>query len=139
MLKDLILGKCGDNCYYCHRYIATKNGSIEALEKVKELWIRLGLRDPDFPVQDMACEGCKPENKCAYTELCACVRKKRIENCGFCNEYPCGLMNDAFDKSEDLRIKAIHVCTKEEIDLLNKAFFSKREYFNNIHQKHQKN
>lgn len=83
-----MIGICGDNCAYCPRYIATQNGGKIELEKVKELWVRLELRDLDFPVQEMACHGCKPENKCAYVELCTCVITKGLENCGLCNEYP---------------------------------------------------
>ena len=124
-----MIGVCGDNCEYCPRYIATQNGSMSELEKVKELWVRLGLRPQVFPVEDMACHGCKPENNCAYTELRACVSSKEHDNCGLCSEYPCDLVNSVFEKSEKLKDRVNEVCTKEEKDLLQKAFFSKKEYF----------
>ncbi len=127
-----LIGTCGDNCFYCPRYIATKSGSVEELEEVKGLWVRLGLRKPDFPVQDMACYGCKPENKCAYVELCACIREKEVANCGVCREYPCALIDTVFDRSEKLRSLARCVCTHEEMEMLNKAVFSKKDYFDNI-------
>ena len=133
-----IIGICGDNCEYCPRYIATQNGRIEDLENVKELWVRLGLRAPDFPVKDMTCHGCKPENKCAYTELRACVSAKGHENCGLCDDYPCTLINSSFDKSEKLKSLANKVCTQEEMDILHKAFFLKKKYFDGIRQKHRK-
>jgi len=133
-----MIGICGDNCAYCPRYTATLKGRTIELEKVKELWVRLGFRDLDFPVQDMACHGCKPENKCAYVELSTCVITKRLEDCGSCNEYPCKLINSAFDKSEKLKSQASMVCTHEEMDVLHKAFFSKKEYFDRIHQERQK-
>jgi hypothetical protein len=124
-----MIGVCGDNCEYCPRYIATQNGSMNELEKVKELWVRLGLRSHDFPVEDMACHGCKPENKCAYTKLRACVSTKKYDNCGLCSEYPCDLINSAFEKSEKLKDRVNNVCTQEEKNILQKAFFSKKEYF----------
>ena len=127
-----MIGICGDNCMYCHRYIATKNGSREALENVKKLWVRLGLRDSDFPVQNMACNGCLPEKKCAYFELRACVNSRAHENCGLCDDYPCEIINVVFDKSEKLKARANEVCTVEEMEMLNKAFFSKKEYFDCI-------
>lgn len=136
VMKDIV-GVCGDNCFYCPRYKATKSGSAEELEKVKALWVRLGLRDPDFPVQDMACYGCIPENNCAYVKLRTCVGEKRVENCGFCNEYPCELINTAFDQSEKLRSHASRVCTQEEMGMLYRAFFSKKEYFDKIYKKHK--
>jgi hypothetical protein len=133
-----MIGLCGDNCEYCPRYVSTQNGRIEELEKVKELWVRLELRAPDFPVKDMACHGCKPENKCAYTELRACVSTRMYDNCGLCDEYPCKLVQSAFDKSEKLKGRVEITCTQEENDNLQKAFFSKKEYFDRIYQKHRK-
>jgi hypothetical protein len=134
-----MIGICGDNCTYCPRFIATQNGRKVDLETVKELWVRLGLRDPDFPVKDMVCHGCLPENKCAYAALRTCVGEKAHENCGLCDEYPCKLIKSAFEKSEKLKSHAAKVCIQEEMDILHKAFFSKKEYFDHIHQKHRKN
>ena len=133
-----MIGICGDNCTYCPRYIATQSGSIQELIKVKELWVRLGLRDPDFPAQDMACRGCIPKNNCAYNEICSCISAKALKNCGLCDEYPCQLINTAFEKSEKLKSHAYKICSQEEINLLNKAFFSKKDYFDSIHKKHLK-
>lgn len=133
-----IFGICGDNCTYCPRYMATQKGSTQELEIVKELWVRLGLRDPAFPVQDMSCHGCMPENRCAYSELRACLRAKAHEDCGSCDEYPCKPINSVFDKSEELKAHATEVCTQEEMDMLHKTFFSKKEYFDRVHQKHRK-
>lgn len=130
-----MIGVCGDNCEYCHRYIATQNCSMSELEKVKELWVRLGLRPPDFPVEDMACHGCKPENKCAYTELRACVNAKKHDNCGLCSEYPCDLINSVFEKTEKLKDRVNDVCNQEEKDILLKAFFTKKEYFDRYRKK----
>jgi hypothetical protein len=53
-LKTMI-GICGDNCSLCPRYLATQDGSAGELEKVKELWVKLGLRDPAFPAQGVGC------------------------------------------------------------------------------------
>ena len=131
-----MIGICGDKCNCCPRYIATQDGSIQDLEKVKELWVRLGLRDSNFLAQDMACEGCLPENKCAYIDLRSCPNLKSCENCGLCIEYPCKLIKRAFE-SEKLEIQAQKVCTQEEMEILRKAFFSKKEYFDHIHQKFQ--
>lgn len=134
-----MIGICGNNCTYCPRYIATQNGGLQELDKVKELWVHLGLRDPDFrfPIKDMACQSCMSENKCAYTELHSCVRTKELENCGSCDKYPCELINAAFNKSDILKVRAIEVCTAEEMDMLNRAFFSKKEYLDHIQRQHK--
>jgi hypothetical protein len=127
-----MIGACGDNCSLCPRYLATQNGSAEELEKVKELWVKLGLRDPAFPAQGLVCYGCIPENECAYWELRACAREKDVDNCGLCPGYPCGLIQSAFDKSERLHSHAIRVCMPKELAVLKEAFFSKRQNLDRI-------
>jgi hypothetical protein len=133
-----IIGICGDNCKFCPRYVATQNGSANELEKVKELWVKLDLRDPAFPAQEMACYGCKPENKCAYSEIRACANERDFGNCGLCDGYPCGLINTALEKSEKLRSRATVVCTPMEMETLKKAFFSKRQILGQIHLRKNK-
>jgi hypothetical protein len=134
-----MIGICGDNCLYCPRYIATKNGSDTKMEEVKELWVRLGMREPDFPARDMACFGCRPENKCAYLEVRTCAHKKGIQNCGLCQVYPCELISAVFEKSERLSFLAARICTPEEMDKLHNAFFSKRQNLDQIHLEKQEN
>jgi hypothetical protein len=129
-----LIGVCGDNCSYCPRYTATRSGKTEELEEVKELWARLGLRDPAVPARDLTCFGCNPENPCAYAELRDCAREKGIDNCGLCDAYPCKRIDAAFEKSEDLRSHATRVCTPKEMDTLTKAFFSKRQNLDQIHR-----
>jgi len=127
------IGICGDNCSFCPRYLATQSGETEELEKVKELWVRLGLRDSDFPPQYMACYGCRPGNDCAYSEVRACAYGKGLENCGLCQVYPCELLHAVFEKSEKLRSHAGHVCIPEEMDSLYKAFLCKQQNLDRIH------
>ena len=121
-----MIGICGENCEYCPRYIATKKGTLYELEKVKELWVRIGLRDIGFPAEKMVCYGCRPENDCAFPELRDCVKNKHIENCGLCDEYPCKIINKVFDESAKLKIHANKVCTKKEMKMLTEVIFSKR-------------
>jgi Protein of unknown function (DUF3795) len=81
----------------------------------------------------MACQGCKPENKCAYSELRACAIEKGVDNCGLCQEYPCGLIASAFEISENLYPQVARVCEPNEMDMLKKAFFSKRQNLDRLH------
>jgi hypothetical protein len=128
-----MIGYCGDNCLLCPRYAAAQNGSAEELEKAKELWVRLGLRDPNFPAKEMVCYGCGPKIECAYSELRSCAHKKGVDTCGLCAEYPCGLISAAFDKSQKLQSRAVRVCIPKEIEMIEKAFFSKRQNLDRIH------
>jgi hypothetical protein len=127
-----MIGTCGDSCLDCPRYIATRSGSTEKLEHVKAWWVRLGLRNPAFPVKDMACPGCRPENACAYPEVRTCALERGIGNCGLCEAYPCGLIAAVFERTEGLRRRAVAVCKAEELKILDKAFFLKRQNLDRI-------
>ncbi len=132
------IGVCGDNCSYCPRYIATESGDIQELEKVKELWVRLGWREESFPAEKLACNGCAPEINCAYPQLRNCADEKNISNCGLCDNYPCELVNAAFERTKRLTSNARSVCSLEEMDILNKAFLHKKKTLDQIHQQTKK-
>lgn len=129
-----MMGVCGDNCEFCPRCNATRSGERTELEKVKELWVRLGLRDRDFPVENMACRGCLPESKCAYPGLRACAVVKGHDNCGRCDVFPCRLIEEVFMKTDQLKSRAIAVCTPEEMEQLRKAFFNKKKNLDGLHR-----
>jgi hypothetical protein len=132
------IGACGDHCDSCPRHRATRAGNQIALENVKELWVRLGLRDPSFPSGGLLCYGCKQDNACAYSALRDCVIAKKIENCGFCNTYPCEIAIDVFDKTEQWKLNHMKKCTKEEYELLHKAFCQKKINLDEIYAQNQK-
>lgn len=127
-----MIGVCGDNCSCCPRYLATQARSLEGLEKVKELWVRLGLRDRDFSVHNLACSGCTPKNTCAYSKVRDCAYEKGIDNCGLCQEYPCESIMAVFEKSKELKAKASDVCSQEEIEVFDRAFFSKEKNLDQV-------
>ena len=89
---------CGDNCCKCPRYLAKTNGD---LEKVAELWFRIGWRDRIVPIEEIRCTGCTSHKQCTYC-LVDCVKENHVEKC-----------------------KA--VCTDEEYRMLKSAFFHKEE------------
>ncbi|MEJ2355107.1 MAG: DUF3795 domain-containing protein [candidate division WOR-3 bacterium] len=132
------IGVCGDNCSCCPRYIATMSGNIEELEKVKELWVRLGWRDKSFPASELICHGCSPEVKCAYPELRSCAYEKKISNCGLCDNYPCELVNAAWERTNRLTSNARSVCNREQMDILNKAFLHKKRTLDEINYQSKK-
>jgi hypothetical protein len=120
------IGACGDDCDVCPRYNATKSGNIEELKKVKELWVRTGLRDDSIPAQELSCLGCKPHKYCGSRKLLDCVVTHHIENCGYCNSYPCEIVLESFNNSATWKLKIKDKCTEEEYEMLNKAFCMKK-------------
>ena len=132
------IGVCGENCSYCPRYTATLSGNKEEFEKVKELWVRIGWRDESFPAEKLVCHGCNPENKCAYPKLRRCAYGKKISNCGLCDNYPCELVNAAFERTKKLEIIARGICSWKEMDILNKTSFHKKRTLDRINKQREK-
>ncbi len=122
------LGVCGDRCDVCPRYVATRNNDAALFEKIRRVYIKVGLRGEDTPLDSLTCRGCGPENKCAYSSVRDCALDRKIENCGVCSDYPCEKMNTVFQKTEDFREKLKQACTKEDFVPFERAFFSKRVY-----------
>ncbi|HUI92080.1 MAG TPA: DUF3795 domain-containing protein [Chitinivibrionales bacterium] len=128
------IGVCGDNCDVCPRYHATKSGKIEDLEKIKSLYVRLGMRKESSLAAELACNSCSPEKPCAYPDLLQCANSKRMKNCGFCCEYPCGKINAVFAKTDSWLDAIQGSCTEEEFQMLAKAFGKKKCYLDEIHK-----
>lgn len=116
------LSFCGDDCDKYPRYIATENNDIEELNKIAELWYRVGWRDSIVPANEMTCVGCLSVKTCNLN-IRECAISKQIENCGKCNEYPCTMVLKAFEKTDNYSRVCREKCSKQEFEQLAKAFF----------------
>lgn len=114
---------CGDDCCKCPRYLAKTNGE---LEKVAELWFRIGWRDRIVPIEEIRCSGCSSHKRCTY-RLVDCVKENRVEKCSQCPRFPCGKITDLLRRSDEYEETCKAVCTDEEYRMLKSAFFHKRE------------
>lgn len=126
------IGVCGDDCNYCLRYKATISNDQMLLARVKELWVSLGWRRPDVDIEELKCRGCTKENRCAYEKLRDCAFGKKLKNCGMCPDYPCSLTENAFARTEMLYSRINAECSKEDWNLLEKAFRYKKENLDKI-------
>jgi len=134
MIKDMtFIGFCGDNCVLCPRYIATKSGDIHDLEKVRDLWVRVGWRDEVTNPEEVACGGCASVISCRYDNVRICAKGKGITNCGECTDYPCQEIIKVFEKTKSYERKCKEVCSPSEYQRLNKAFFLKKQTLDAIH------
>jgi hypothetical protein len=125
------IGACGDNCTYCPRFKATNDNDPIELNRLKELWVSLGLKDKDIDPETLKCSGCSKENNCAYNELRDCAFAQGYENCGLCSKYPCALVQSAFSKTEDLFRKFDSRCSTEHV-CIEKAFRYKKDNLDRI-------
>lgn len=105
----------------CPRYHAR---SDEELHRVAELWYRVGWRDHIISNEEIKCQGCSSHKSCTY-HLVECIREHNVEKCNQCTEFPCKKINDMLERSKAYEKKCKEVCSDEEYNKLEKAFFDK--------------
>lgn len=132
------LACCGDNCNLCPRYIGTINNNIDALKEAAEIWYKIGWRDRVLSTEEMKCLGCSSVKGCKYS-IKECCKDRQIDNCGYCIEIPCSKLKEIFEKNKRNEKISKSLLTKEEYDMLNAAFFMKKEYLNKVKQGNEKN
>ena len=122
-----IIAACGNDCAACPRYTANPYVKTDAdLRHTAELWMRIGYRDHIVSNEEIACNGCKPENWCRY-QVAKCCAERAIQTCGECREYPCDKMKECFEVTKSFEPMCRQVCTDEEYRQLKKAFFEKQD------------
>ena len=83
---------CGLTCSECRAYLATKDDSDEERREVATLWSN--LFKTDIKPEEINCDGCLAEggrlfSHCYVCKVRRCGQEKQIENCAYCNDYPC--------------------------------------------------
>lgn len=90
---------CGINCVECPTFLATQENNDAKRKKVAELWSR--AYQMQLEGKDINCDGCLSDNgrlfsHCKVCEIRKCGREKKVENCAYCDEYPCQKLNIFF-------------------------------------------
>ena len=104
MNKQLI-AYCGINCNECPVFIASQNDDYEIkVELAKEF----SNEKCTFGPEDISCVGCyevdlENSKMCSACKVKACVVDKEVENCGYCEEYACELIDSYFSKGSEER------------------------------------
>lgn len=114
---------CGDNCLSCPRYKAQND---EELGHVAELWYRVGWRDRILSAEEIKCKGCSSHKQCTY-HLVECIKAHNVQKCNQCSSFPCEKISDMLQKSDEYQKIAKEVCSEDEYNQLETAFFNKRE------------
>ena len=131
------LAFCGDDCSICPRYTATQGGDIAGLRKAAEIWYAMGVRDVIKSPEDMFCHGCLTIAKCTYG-IRECAQGKGVDNCGRCDDYPCDRVQQAFEKTKGYELICQARCAQEDYNLLQEAFFKKKEKLDAINEEYCK-
>jgi hypothetical protein len=128
-----VISICGDVCSECPRYLATLANDHDELQRVAELWFRLGFRDKVVSLEEIKCKGCHTQKQCGYG-LTGCKNLTGLANCGECLLFPCEKFDLVFEKTE----KGDELCKTRlnalEYAQFKRAFFLKKEILSAIHQ-----
>jgi len=119
-MEDLIM-PCGDNCAYCPLHIAQTD---EELQKVAELWYRIGMTSRVMPIDDIRCHGCESRTGCTFG-IKECLKGRGITKCNRCAEFPCERINRIVSADEEEMKRCRDVCSDSEYELLCEAWFEK--------------
>ncbi|MBN2829244.1 MAG: DUF3795 domain-containing protein [Candidatus Cloacimonetes bacterium] len=86
---------CGLDCNQCDAYKATMNDDDELRNKLAEFWSKNSGMEID--PMDISCTGCKSDGvQIGYCAECAirhCGIKKGLENCAYCPNYSCEILD----------------------------------------------
>ncbi len=85
-----MIAMCGLVCNDCIAFIATQKNDDKLREKVVEAW---STEEEPLRLEDVDCDGCTEEKRlhsfCRVCEVRKCGLQRTIENCAYCNEFPC--------------------------------------------------
>ncbi len=95
-----ILSFCGLDCSECPAYKALRKDDPAARAKAAAEWSK--LYNADIKPDDVFCNGCTAAGgrhfgHCSECEYRACGQKRKVENCGCCDEYPCAKISKFFE------------------------------------------
>lgn len=137
MVIEIKLAYCGDDCSKCPRYVATLSGDVEKLKESAILMEKAGWAREINDLDGLKCLGCQDIESCEYGVKECCIERK-IDNCGQCLNYPCALINEAFEITKGYAKNFVNMLLKEEYDIFHEAFFLKKENLDNEYQNHKK-
>ena len=106
-----ILSYCGLICRKCPIYLATREKDEEKRYKMRvdiAQQIKKHYNQECKPEDITDCNGCKTKDGRLFSEsnncyMRKCARRKRIENCAHCNDYPCEELEKLFTTDPDAR------------------------------------
>ncbi|MFB0501245.1 MAG: DUF3795 domain-containing protein [Candidatus Bathyarchaeia archaeon] len=85
-----MIAMCGLVCSDCIAFIATQKDDDKLREKVVEAW---STEEERLKLEDVDCDGCTTGKRlhsfCQVCDVRKCGFQRNIENCAYCNEFPC--------------------------------------------------
>jgi len=105
---DKMIAFCGLTCTECPAFIATQKDDDEERTKVAEMWSK--EFNEEVKPEDINCDGCLTEeggrvfNYCKVCKIRECGKEKAVENCAYCDDYACGILNEILNDVPEAKI-----------------------------------
>ncbi len=98
---EKMIGYCGIICSDCPVLMATQKDDDAERRRVAEIFTR--QYGKEYKPEDINCDGCISESPrifsyCTLCEIRKCGREKKVTNCAYCSECPCGKLSELFSK-----------------------------------------
>jgi hypothetical protein len=95
-----IVAFCGLTCSACPAYLATQNDDDGERRRVAETWSQ--QYGSDLKPEDINCDGCLPGHAkyfhyCLACDIRACGVAREVNNCAYCDDYPCKSLERFFE------------------------------------------
>lgn len=106
-----IMAYCGLFCHTCPIYLATREKDIEKKTQMKVEIAQQSnkLYGTKYKPEDIGdCDGCKAERgrlfeSCQRCNIRKCAISNAVENCAYCNAYPCEKLEKIFAEEQNVR------------------------------------
>ena len=100
MDNESMIALCGLDCGECPGYIATQEDDDSLRRETAAKWSE--EHDSDLTSDDINCDGCTSDGKhldyCNVCEIRACGLERGVENCSYCDDYVCGVLDRFLQK-----------------------------------------
>ncbi|MDY6790422.1 MAG: DUF3795 domain-containing protein [Thermodesulfobacteriota bacterium] len=105
-----MLAYCGLKCLECPVFRATKTNDEKLRIETAKNWSE--YFEKGVKPEELYCDGCQTLNRrifswCKKCPVRLCAGRRRIQNCGFCDAYPC---------KDIMEIHKINPQAKQEIE-----------------------
>lgn len=97
---------CGLVCTECPAFIATQEDDREGLKRVAAQWSQ--QFNASIAPEDCICDGClafegRLSSYCHVCKIRACAIKRKVQNCAYCDDYPCQELEKFFAFAPDAK------------------------------------